>query len=234
MNIASQGFNKKALVEQGLKEGLTQAEGLQETFKEKVEEARAEAENIKQMTDAKRAELEEKTAQLEETARNEAEKVKQKVESTQSEIQAGIAENQAKMDAMGDNLVSERVKDGMRSWGERAKIAHKNMKKLKDNAEQAGRVAKDEAKRVHAETSAGILAGTEKESTGGLGANTPMASMSGKSVSMGGRRRRRKSRKKKKNSKRKSRRKKTRKRKSRKSRKKRRKKSKKSRRRRRR
>lgn len=100
-------------------------------------------------------------------------------------------------------------------------------------AGEAKDVAKAEAERVHAETSAGILAGTEEESTGGLGANTPMQSSSG-AATVGGRRRRRRSRKKKKKSKRKSRRKKTRKRKSRKSRKKRRKKSKKSRRRRRR
>lgn len=108
--------------------------------------------------------------------------------------------------------------------------------KGKDGYEAAGQakdVAKEEAARVHAETSAGILAGTEEESTGGMEANTPMQNSSG-AYTVGGRRRRRKSRKKKKKSKRKSRRKKTRKRKSRKSRKKRRKKSKKSRRRRRR
>ena len=128
----------------------------------------------------------------------------------------------------------ESYKTGINGLKNMFNKAGEKANQLNEDRKKAQEVATNEAKRVHAETSAGILAGKESKTTGGLGANTPMQSSPGGSYTVGGRRRRRKSRKKKKKSKRKSRRKKTRKRKSRKSRKKRRKKSKKSRRRRRR
>ena len=155
------------------------------------------------------------------------EKGKQWKEQKQAEFENFKAKRQQEIDnGESYNAGVNGLKNMFNQAGEKANQLNEDRKKAQE-------VATNEAKRVHAETSAGILAGEESKPTGGMGANTPMLSSSG-AATVGGRRRRRRSRKKKKKSKRKSRRKKTRKRKSRKSRKKRRKKSKKSRRRRRR
>ena len=240
-----QGFNKKAFMKEGIKQGAFRMGNLQEGLEAAKLKMQQEKEKLEQKAQTKRAELEQRATEAKELVESKRAEANELVKSKQAEIQAEIAENKANMETLksGPGVVYGRMGQGLSQWQKYGENAKMKMGKFKEDAGQAKKVLEQEAQRVHGEkvssimagdSMAGDLAGLASSPKGGLSSTSPMLSMSGKSVSMGGRRRRRKSRRKKKKSKRKSRRKKTRKRKSRKSRNKRRKKSKKSRRRRRR
>ena len=200
-------MNRKALMRQGLEQGFAQGMDLQETLKNKAEEAQAAARQLKEEAEAQKAQLEQQATEARGLVESKTAEVKQQVESTQAEVEAEIAQNQAEIDAMGPNVVNGRVAQGFSKRKDYKDKTAANMKKFKDNAERAGRVAKDEAKRVHADkvsSMAGDLAGLALPPKGGLEANTPMQSSSG-AYTVGGRRRRRKSRKKRRKSRKKSR-----------------------------
>ena len=93
----------------------------------------------------------------------------------------------------------ESYKTGINGLKNMFNKAGEKANQLNEDRKKAQEVATNEAKKSTAEKSAGILAGQESKSTGGLGANTPMQSSPGGSYTVGGRRRRRKSRKKRKN-----------------------------------